>query len=415
MQDTNGVWTAYGGIQGPNYSTVCTSGSGPCNTCTGTNGATDGACNPAGVFANTPITFTGTTTVTAATAKWLLCNGATEFVTGSTNLQTSLTTTWGDICNADDLADSTCNGAMDTTTLYFGAGTDCNNLGTEKVSIKFLSRPVDITASSNYIDCPPPTVGTGYGACYFSLFPGDEKVYLETETFSANSNFPAVDGGPSGITTDNIYFFFVEVDEAGGEVDNVAYARITNNTDSTFSTSLPVSGNATEGFELEGSIDDLTNDARYCFRMASQDTAKNIEYFTPTTACVAATCDNVCMTPSEVVGLLTDKKCFIATAAFGSDMDQHVQMLREFRNKFMTPYWLGRKLVKAYYSISPTLARWISEHEEAKTITRWVLWPVISWAQLALKYGWTVLVTPFLLLILGFKFARSRRKELSKA
>ncbi len=412
ISTTDNSWSVYGGIQGPSFSGFCASGSGPCNTCTGANMASDGACNPTGVFANTPITFQGTTSVTTAGAKWLLCNAATEvFPTNSTGPQDMLTTTWGEICSSTTGgSDSNCSGDMSTTTVYLGVGADCSNLGTEKVAIKFLSREIDIDTSSVYVDCPPPAANSGNGACHFTLFPGDSKVYLEESTFNYNNEFPAVFGGPSLITTDNIYFFFVQSNPA--ETDVSAFGRITNDAASSMSTSfIPVTADSAS-VTLGGSIiDDLNNDARYCFRMASQDTAGNIEYFTPSAGvCPDADgtpeCENVCMTPSEVVGVLSDKKCFIATAAFGSEMDQHVQMLRDFRNKFMAPYWLGRKLVKAYYAVSPTLAKWISQNEEAKILTRWVLWPILGWAELTLKFGWSVLLAPFFGLIFCFYFAR---------
>ncbi len=399
ISSTDGSWQVFGGIQGPNYAAYCTGGvTGPCNTCTGANGVDDGACNPAGVFADTPLTFSGTSDVATVGAKWNLCTtGGAEVVTPSANKDTMLTTTWGEICSELNSGDSDCSDALSTSTLYLGVGTDCSNLGTEKISIKFLSRAVDPTVQSNYVDCPSTPSGQ-YGACHFSLFPGDSKVYLEDSTFSVNTSFPAVDGGPSGITTNQIFFFFVEVGPT--EADNDAYLRITNDSANSISTSfLPVANDSSLGGSF---IDDLTNDVRYCFRMASQDTAKNIEYFTPLSVCAADPCDDVCMTPSEVVGILSDKKCFIATAAFGSEMDQHVQMLRKFRNEFMAPYWLGRKIVKAYYYVSPTLAKWISENDQAKKWARWMLWPILGWAELALKLGGFILLAPFVVLISCF-------------
>lgn len=403
---TDGAWSIYGGIQGDNFTTYPSCAGGPCDTCTGANGATDGPCNPAGVFANTPITFNGTSSVVTAGSKWILCNSGTEvnITNNSTSKDVMLTTTWGELCasNVGTTGNSDCSTAFTTTTLSLGVADSCNNLGTEKVSIKFYARAIDIDTSSTYVDCPPGTPPAGqYGMCHFSLFPGDSKVYLEESTFLAGSSFPAVDGGPAAITTNTVHFFSEEV--AVGEDDSVAYNRITNGKNSRF---IPVSDPNNLGGTF---LDDLTNDVRYCFRMASQDTAQNIEYFSPLSLCAAASCPDVCMTPSEVVGILSDKKCFIATAAFGSDMDQHVQMLRKFRNEFMAPHWIGRKLVKAYYAVSPQLASWIEKNESAKVMARWFLWPVMGWAQLALSFGWIVILAPFLLLILGFYLVLGRK------
>ena len=121
----DGSWIAYGGIQGDNFNTYGCPNNSTCNTCIGPAAANlnaiDGACNPAGVFANTMITFAATPTGTIAVgARWLLCNGAQEFIPGSINVLTPLTTTWGDICNAATAGNSDCSTAVSTTTLFFG-------------------------------------------------------------------------------------------------------------------------------------------------------------------------------------------------------------------------------------------------------------------------------------------------------
>ncbi len=424
---TDGSWTVYGGIQGANYSLVsgyCNGSNATCNTCIGAdatvNGSVaDGACNPQGVFGDTLMTFQATTTASEVSGgKWWLCGGTNPVgaVNNSTGKSVYRQITWGEICGStaagsSDSSNTSCASPFSSTTLYLGYGTDCNNLGNEKVSLAIMARPITLSGSSNYTDCPSGNGSGGYGACHFSLFPGDAKVYLESSSFFVDASFPAVNGGPSGITFDTVMFFFLEVPEGANDGD--VYQTISNDLreggmNSSF---IPVADNDT----LAGSIiNKLNNDQRYCFRMASQDKAKNIELFTPTGICAAGTsrtpsCNEVCMTPSEVVGLLSDKKCFIATAAFGSEMDAHVQRLREFRNKFMAPFWIGRKLVKGYYSISPKIAHWIAQHEEARTVTRWMLWPILGWAELALKFGWAVVVAPFALLALMAVTLKRRR------
>ncbi len=409
---TTTSWTVTGGISGPTASTVpgCSAGGGACNTCR--NLVANGACNPAGVFADTILTFSGTTTVTGATNKWLLCKN-TEEIDKSLNLQTNLQTTWDKICRIVATSNTNCAQAMISTGVYFGAGVDCTTLAsTEKVAVTFLSHFVDpTTAGSTYTDCPNTnSVAGAYGACHFRLFPGDEKVYLEEADFIVDSTWPAV---ASGVNTEikftNIFFFFVEK-LSTAEPDGDAFARITTDmTDgSGIGTSfIPVADSENLGGSF---IDGIDNDIKYCFRMASQDNTKHIQYLTPTTVCPATTplCDDVCMMPSEVVGILSDKKCFIATAAYGSDMDQHVQMLRKFRNEYMAPFWLGRKLIKTYYKLSPPFARWISDKENMKSIARGALWPIMGWAELALRFGWSVIIAPFLFVGLGLVLLRKR-------
>jgi len=72
-----------------------------------------------------------------------------------------------------------------------------------------------------------------------------------------------------------------------------------------------------------------------------------------------------------------EKECFIATAAYGSPMEPHVKMLREFRDRFLLTNSVGQAFVKLYYMTSPPIADYISEHESLRTATRWSLTPVI--------------------------------------
>lgn len=74
--------------------------------------------------------------------------------------------------------------------------------------------------------------------------------------------------------------------------------------------------------------------------------------------------------------------CFIATAAFGSEMDPHVWKLRVFRDQYLHGHAIGEKFVEFYYHYSPSVANWIASHEWARTLTRLALWPIVSLVQL---------------------------------
>ncbi|MEQ6340265.1 MAG: hypothetical protein M3A44_01095 [Gammaproteobacteria bacterium] len=86
------------------------------------------------------------------------------------------------------------------------------------------------------------------------------------------------------------------------------------------------------------------------------------------------------------VGASTNK-CFIATAAYGSFLDPHVQVLRDFRDKYLLTNALGRDFVAWYYRNSPPLAAFIAKHEGLKMAARAVLTPVVY----AVKYPWPAL------------------------
>jgi len=69
--------------------------------------------------------------------------------------------------------------------------------------------------------------------------------------------------------------------------------------------------------------------------------------------------------------------CFIATAAYGSYLDPHVKVLRDFRDRYLLTNEPGRIFVSFYYSHSPPLADFISRHEMLRAVTRWALTPLI--------------------------------------
>ena len=70
--------------------------------------------------------------------------------------------------------------------------------------------------------------------------------------------------------------------------------------------------------------------------------------------------------------------CFIATAAFDSDTDTAVKILRGFRDGYLLTNQAGRIFVKRYYQYSPGLARYISEHEGVKPFVRAALYPMVG-------------------------------------
>jgi subtilisin family serine protease len=76
--------------------------------------------------------------------------------------------------------------------------------------------------------------------------------------------------------------------------------------------------------------------------------------------------------------------CFIATAAFGSPLHDHVAVLKDFRARFLFTNRAGRMFVGLYNSYSPPLADFIRKHESVRIVIRWMLYPVVGLAWILL-------------------------------
>jgi uncharacterized repeat protein (TIGR02543 family) len=75
-----------------------------------------------------------------------------------------------------------------------------------------------------------------------------------------------------------------------------------------------------------------------------------------------------------------EMECFIATAAYGSPLHPHVQVLRDFRDRYLMPHKLGRKLVSCYYKYSPHVAKTIAKHRILKVVVRYYLLPFVGFS-----------------------------------
>ena len=62
--------------------------------------------------------------------------------------------------------------------------------------------------------------------------------------------------------------------------------------------------------------------------------------------------------------------CFIATAAYGTDTAEEIDVLREFRDAVLLPNRVGAAVVWLYYEVSPPLAGVIARHEFLRAALR---------------------------------------------
>jgi len=112
------------------------------------------------------------------------------------------------------------------------------------------------------------------------------------------------------------------------------------------------------------------------------------------------------LTPELIRG---GTNCFIATAAFGSPFERHVQILREFRDRYLLTNAAGRAFVRWYYRHSPEYAAVIARNEVLRTAARIALMPFYGVAFLLVKgiFPYLVLAACLFLLLLRRKAKKS--------
>jgi len=80
-------------------------------------------------------------------------------------------------------------------------------------------------------------------------------------------------------------------------------------------------------------------------------------------------------------------RCFIATAAYGSPLHPHLDILRDFRDTYLMPSRFGHKLVELYYKYSPLFADLIAKQKALKFAVRISLLPIIAFSYSMVHFG----------------------------
>ncbi len=115
-----------------------------------------------------------------------------------------------------------------------------------------------------------------------------------------------------------------------------------------------------------------------------------------------------------IAGQRLGEACFIATAAYGSPLERHVELLREFRDRYLLTNKMGRWFVSTYYRLSPPAAWFLLEHSYLRAVVRVALLPAVWIAMVSLHttpLQKIVLILPILLIIGTAIFTIVRQKR----
>lgn len=371
-----------------------------CNSCEN-NGATDDTrfipCNPSRIYPELEVTFTiSSDKVETAGIVYLTSDdGDTDVdrVSSSTDLKKNqngtITVKWLKLCQAIGAGDCDTPASGE---LRLGVSTESDenltDAGDDYISINVHVLGDSTATQTTHSEC---TDGNN-GICQFDVAPGDGKVKLQM--LESIGTFPVTPDN-ADISYKNVLLYFAKEADGG-------FAAITPVSDYY---SLSITENEDEDdttFSLDSEIaDGLENETLYFFKVALQDEAMNIGYFTPdvgTGTGVSVACADTTPTtytppchtarPGEVLGILSkDVNCFIATAAWGSPMASQVNTFREFRNAYLLPYKWGRVFVKTYYKYGKIAAGYIARSDIARAGVRVALTPLLGFAWLSMRIG----------------------------
>jgi len=331
------------------------------------------------------LTFQVTSSATSmnfSTGGFYFGNGTSYTAVASYSVTSNTTATvsilMSSICNSLKSDISCTQSFTQPLTIAWGTQNPPTETGSDSGSVTISFRYVNASPSSATWGCSGGSLSTDYeGVCNIVTFPGDSKIYVnsvDVDPSNLPGALPCMDtSGCAATSTDPSGMLY-----AGTVVFASSSTAMTTATD--YATLHYAVGGAA-ATPTPKYIQGLNNGTPYFLGVASVDQAGILTFFAdPTTT-------NITVTPEPVYGLLSGQGCFIATAAYGSSMAPEVDTFRAFRGKFLMKSKMGNWLAHKYYLYSPPLAEFISHSEVLKLVSRLILWPLLLFVHLSLKFG----------------------------
>jgi hypothetical protein len=88
-------------------------------------------------------------------------------------------------------------------------------------------------------------------------------------------------------------------------------------------------------------------------------------------------CDIILAVKKHYERLINPDSCFIATAAYGTPFAYDIDILRNWRDKFLEKNCIGKKFIHFYYKNSPPIACCIKNKKILKLMVKILLKPII--------------------------------------
>jgi hypothetical protein len=161
----------------------------------------------------------------------------------------------------------------------------------------------------------------------------------------------------------------------------------------------------------ECTVYDLDTTKTYYFVVRAFDNNGNTSGNSNEVALSAGTAVNNAANDSASTGSGGGGGCFIATAAYGSLLEPHVRLLRQFRDRFLLTNGPGKIFVKNYYKYSPPAAHFISRHAVLRALVCVFLLPLVGFSWMLLNMGLSITLLFILLAGIGLTYLVRWRKR----
>lgn len=221
-------------------------------------------------------------------------------------------------------------------------------------------------------DIPPTITCPTSGSISDYYFPGDGEIYINPDNYGRTVGSGS--GGNSGVALDSLIVLASRV-SAGFPLTLISGNSIPNN---------EIIGYVPEG----GGRQPVTG---FLNSVNGSDNVYQVALYSQNEIGLISSAP--CAIPSPYVaarsvrGVLTESKCFIATAAYQDGRAAPVMLLREFRDRILARSQWGRRFIRTYYRVSPALAEWAWDKPIIRSVALRMLAPLELAAWIWLKWA----------------------------